>query len=346
MNLQLKESLDVFDLRSVECKTLILESEALKNNPLRDAHIRRNPVVLPRAEAPKHGWPVVFVLSGYAGNGSKYFSDKGFESNFVQVLDMAIQKGEAPRAVYVFVDAWTCWGGAQFINSAGMGNYQDYVVEELVPAVERSFAVDQKAGKWCVFGGSSGGYGALHLSSLFPQVFPWAVAIAPDCFFEVSLLPEVYKAIPIIEKMGGVGAVFEELNSGRFLSKRDSFTVLNAIAMTLCYSPAANKDGLEFPINRNTGLRDDDIWMKWKNKDPVYFLSDRKDGLKKLSGLYLDVGTRDEFHLQYGARQIKEQLKKIGVPLSYSEFDGTHSDIGARREDALIWLHKKWSGSN
>ena len=168
MNLELKESLDLFALRSLECRTLIVESEALKKNPLRDTHVRRNPVVLPVAEAPKSGWPVVFVLAGYAGNGTKYFSDKGFENNFIQVLDAAVHKGDAPRAVYVFVDAWTSWGGSQFINSSGTGNYQDYIVKELVPAVEDSFSVDQEAGKWCVFGGSSGGYGALHLSSQFP----------------------------------------------------------------------------------------------------------------------------------------------------------------------------------
>ena len=34
MNLQLKESLDLFELRSLECRTLIVESEALKKNPL------------------------------------------------------------------------------------------------------------------------------------------------------------------------------------------------------------------------------------------------------------------------------------------------------------------------
>ena len=137
----------------------------------------------------------------------------------------------------------------------------------------------------------------------------------------------------------------DELNEGKFLSRRDSFTVLNAIAMTMCYSPAANKDGLEFPINRSTGLIDKEVWKKWKKKDPINFLSDREDKLKKVSGIYLDVGTRDQFHLQYGARQIKEQLKKMGVPLSYSEFDGTHSDIGSRRSEAFVWLHKKWSGS-
>ncbi len=345
MNLQLKNSLDIFDWRAVECKTLIIESEVLRKNPLKDTHVRRNPIVFPRAEAPKQGWPVIFVLAGYAGNGTKYFSDKGFENNFVQILDAAIHKGAAPRAVYVFVDAWTCWGGSQFVNSSGTGNYQDYIIKELVPAVETSFAVDRKIGKWCVFGGSSGGYGALHLSSQFPQIFPWAVAIAPDCFFEASLLPEIYKAIPIIEKVGGVGAVLEKLKEGSFLSKKEAFTVLNAIAMTLCYSPATNKDGLKFPIHQSTGLRDNNVWKKWKEKDPVYFLSDRKENLKKVCGIYLDVGTRDQFHLQYGARQIKEQLKKLGVSLSYSEFDGTHSDIGARRTEALAWLHKKWSRS-
>lgn len=342
MNFQLRESLDLYDFKSIETRTLIVESEVLKKNPLRDPHIRRNPVVIPQTQSPTEGWPVIFVLAGFAGNGAKYFSDKGFQTNAVQDLDSAMKKGEAPKAVYVFVDAWTSWGGSQFINSSGTGNYQDYLVQELVPAVKESFPVDQTYGRWCVFGGSSGGYGALHLSSQFPEIFPWAVAIAPDCFFEASLLPEIYKSVPIIEKVGGVGAVLEELKEGKFLNRRDSFTVLNAIAMTLCYSPAVNKDGLEFPIDRSTGLRDQQVWEKWMQKDPIFFLPERKDNLKKLAGLYLDVGTRDQFHLQYGARQIKELLKKLKVNIHYSEFDGTHSEIGERRVDAYSWLEKNW----
>lgn len=343
MQLEVTDFLNLYEFKSLRPKTLMVESEALKKNPLRDSNRRRNPVLVPATEAPKQGWPVVFMLSGYAGNGTKYFSDKGFEDNAVQTLDIAIQNGEAPQAVYVFVDAWTSWGGSQFINSGGMGNYEDYIVQELVPAVKDSFSVDSSHSRWCIFGGSSGGYGALHLSSQYPELFSWVVAIAPDCFFEASLLPEVYQAIPIIEKIGGVKAVMDKMQEGNFLKTKDAFTVLNAIAMTLCYSPAMNKEGLEFPIDPITGLRIEEVWQRWQIRDPINFLPLRQSALEKLKGIYLDVGTRDQFHLQYGVRQIKETLKKVNVPLSYSEFDGTHSDIGERRVDAWQWLFKKWS---
>ncbi|MCB0406843.1 MAG: hypothetical protein KDD34_01490, partial [Bdellovibrionales bacterium] len=309
----LQDNLELFELKSLKIKTLLISSQALKKNPLRDSSKRRNPVLLPLSDPPKNGWPVVFVLSGYAGNGTKYFSDRGFDQNFVQSLDALVHTGHAPQAIYVFVDAWTSWGGSQFINSKGMGNYQDYIIDELVPAVKSEFQVKKAPSGWCVMGGSSGGYGALHLASLFPNIFSIAVAIAPDCFFEASVLPEVYKAIPIIEKTGGVPAVFESLKKGTFLKGRDSFTVLNAIAMTLCYSPAINKDGLEFPIDAKTGKIKSSVWKKWQSKDPIYFLKMREEKVKKLKAIYLDVGKRDQFHLHYGARQIKETLKKIKI---------------------------------
>ena len=47
------------------------------------------------------------------------------------------QQKKAPEALYVFVDALT-FGGSQFINSSGTGQYQDYILKELVSAVKKT----------------------------------------------------------------------------------------------------------------------------------------------------------------------------------------------------------------
>lgn len=342
MTAQVFDRLEMYPLDALKIQTLVVESEALKSNPLKDPFVRFNPVVVPRVGAPKGGWPVVFFLSGFAGNGSKAFSDKGFDLNTVQELDRAVIRGEAPRAIYVFVDAWTFWGGSQFLNSAGMGNYQNYILNELIPLLKTNFPCQSDSEFWAVMGGSSGGYGALHLASLAPEVFSRCAAIAPDCFFEASLLPEVFLAIPLIEKMGGVSEVKVALEKGLFLKRRNAFSALNAIAMSLCYSPAKNKDGLEFPVSRLTGVRDEGVWNKWKQKDPIYFLSQRKDKIKNLTGIFLEVGKHDQYHLQYGSRQIKEILKPISNSFHYSEFDGSHNDIGERRTMVWKWLQTSW----
>ena len=41
-----------------------------------------------------------------------------------------------PDAILVFVDAWTSRGGSQFINSASIGRYLDYLCDEVVEFVD------------------------------------------------------------------------------------------------------------------------------------------------------------------------------------------------------------------
>jgi enterochelin esterase-like enzyme len=345
MNAKMKAKLsDGFDCHVFACfdvHTLVIESEVLRQNPLGDSHLRRHPVLVPRGAAPASGWPVVFVLSGFTGSGHHAFNFKTFESNTPEVLDRCAAKGEAPLAVYVFVDAMTSWGGSQFLNSQGMGRYEDHIADEIRRAVSEQFQVTESAERWCVTGGSSGGYGALHLASRYPRWFGVAAAIAPDSFFEASLLPEIYQALPLIEKLGGVVGVRRELEAGKLTKRKDSHVLLNVIAMGLCYAGDGRGD-FDLPVERVSGKILSPVWEKWLRHDPVVFLRDRAAAVRELKNIYLDVGTRDQFHLQFGTRQIRQVLSEIGLVPQYSEFDGTHWDIAERRPYVWKWLKTLW----
>lgn len=338
---RLHEGFQIQRFRHFKVATLAVESSALKGNPLGDAFHRSHPVLIPLGQAPQGGFPVVFVLAGFTGNGPNYFNLKTFEQNMPSVVDEARARGEAPDAVYVFVDAMTSWGGSQFLNSEGTGRYEDHVALEIPLALRAQVPlVTGDHARWCVMGGSSGGYGALHLASAHPGVFGMSAAIAPDSFFEASLLPEIWTALPTLQKLGGVRGVKAEMAQGRFLKRKEAHSVLNAIAMGLCYAPKG--DGVEWPISDSTGLLREDVWHKWKTHDPIEFLRAREDQVQKISRVFLDVGTRDQYHLQYGARQIRSVLEDLEVDLAYSEFEGNHFDIGERRPEVLKWLATTW----
>ncbi|MCB0390009.1 MAG: enterochelin esterase [Bdellovibrionales bacterium] len=332
---KLQENLNLYNFSHVEIKTLVVNSQQLIDNPLKDSVLRNIPILIPKK--PPENLSVVFILSGFTGNGGKYFNQKSYEENDVQILANAIKAKKAPSALYVFVDAWTFWGGSQFINSVGCGNYEDYIMKELVPAVKELFPVSKNPNQWLVTGGSSGGYGALHLASKYPHIFGICAAIAPDCFFQMSLLPEIYSAWPQIQKLGGVKGVKKALLEGKILSRRDSHTILNAIGMGLCYAGKKNGE-IDWPIN-NDGELHTDKWKKWLNHDPLHFLKKRKKSIKKLKHIYLDVGIYDQFHLQYGSRQIYKWLKNNGINVNYNEFKGNHFDIGDRRIYLWKWLN-------
>lgn len=339
MSIQIHENFLNTDLRNFSIKTISIESKSLKGNPLKDSTHRLIPVLIPKdTNGPLK---VVMVLAGFSGVGSKYFNLKFKEQNFPQMLDALVSKGKAPKALYVFVDAITYWGGSQFLNSKGTGNYEDFLMKDLVPVVKEQFNTSSKAKDWCMFGGSSGGYGALHYVSKFPNTFGYAVAIAPDSFFDMSLLPEIYTAMPVLDRFGGVDGIKKEIEAGKFLNRRDAHSVLNAIGMGTCYSPhPTKKHEVLWPIDKKTGELNQKIWKTWKSHDPVEFLKKRKAKLAKVKGIYLDVGTRDQYYLQYGARQIHKVLKAQKAKVTYSEFNGNHFDISDRRPQAYQWLMK------
>lgn len=325
-----------YRLQHFDIQTLEITSRALSQNPLQDPRTRFNPLLVPKTEGP---YPVVFVLAGFTGNAPFYLNAKFGEANFVQTLDQAVSRGSAPEALYVFVDALTSWGGSQFINSPASGRYEDYIIKELVPALKSEFDCSSQTQDWAVMGGSSGGYGALHLGSAHPDIFGHIGAIAPDSFFEASLLPDIYQALPLWEQYKGHSpAAFADLKNGKLRKQKNWHSLLNAFGMASCYG--GNADGsFSLPVDSFSGKILADKWSQWKQHDPLEFLEKRRQQVAKLSSVCLFVGQKDNFHLQLGSRQIYGLLQNISGPaLRYEEFDGTHFDIGEYRIHVWEWL--------
>lgn len=341
MKTQILSQLQTYSIENFKVDTLVIESSILASNPLGDSSHRYIPVL-----TPKDGlgpYPVVLVLAGFTGNAPAYFNSKFMEPNAIQVLDQAFGERMAPHAIYAFIDAMTTWGGSQFINSSAVGDYHSHIIEEVIPALRSHFPVRTEPEFWAVTGGSSGGYGSLHLASAHPEIFGVAAAIAPDCYFEVSLLNDLFLAAPLWEKYHGKGLeVLSALRGGQLKKNKNFHSVLNAFAMSACYSPKGSKGDFYFPIDTETGALIPEVWDQWKLKDPLVFLEER-GFYKTKTALMLDVGNRDQFHLQYGARQLHQQMKRNHFKHQYSEFDGTHFEISERRVLVWKWLQELWN---
>ena len=56
----------------------------------------------------------------------------------IERVDALFAAGDCPDAIVVFVDAWTRYGGSQFLNSTGTGRYLDYLCDEVVAVRRRA----------------------------------------------------------------------------------------------------------------------------------------------------------------------------------------------------------------
>lgn len=329
------------ELKHHKVYDLQLDHASLIGNPLKDPSVRHNYILSPLG---KHqGLPVIFHLSGYFSTGFHNFTPKTLNKNFVEKIDCDVGRKKMPKALHVFVEASTYWGGSQFINSFGCGSYRDAIIKDLVPAVQKTFHLQKHEKYYCVMGGSSGGYGALSLISDKKSPFSIAYAVAPDSYFEASLLPELFHAAPELSKYKNWTVLKKAIDLGDIQDKKSFFGLVNCVAMAHCYSPkeAFQKDYLEFPIDLHTGELNKVLWKKWLQHDPVVFLKKRAANLKKKQ-VFLEVGKYDNFSLQFGSRQIAQILKENRVKHQYSEFAGNHFGLSQRkilflRELATIW---------
>src|SRR5262249_33083198 len=106
------------------------------------------------------------------------------------------------------------------------------------------------------------------------------------------------------------------------------FDTINLLAMASCYSPnPAASIGFDLPFDPYTGALDESLWQRWLAHDPITLAAPHAAALRSLRLYYLDCGRRDEYHLQYGNRIYSAQLRALGVPHRYEEFDGGHTNV-------------------
>jgi enterochelin esterase family protein len=312
------------------------ESALLKGNRPGDPHVREVPVYLPPAalEDPGKRFGVVFILAGFTGRGHKYLDCDPWRPGVVARYDRAVAAGEAAPAILVLPDCFTSFGGSQYVNSGFLGPYEDHLISELVPWVDGLYPV--RRGRRAVVGKSSGGFGALRLAMRHPDVFPVAASISGDCWFEACLAADFPNCLKGLIPYGGDPAKFLEA----FLLEPDlsgfKHAVINTLAMAAAYSPNPDSAlGFDLPFDLETGARRQDVWQRWLEFDPLVCCETHAESLRRLELLHLECGLVDEFHLQWGLRQLAAKLRGLNVAFDHEEHAGGHMGID-RRYNALL----------
>lgn len=316
-------------------ETRPFESRLLKDNPLGDPHLREVPVYLPPGwDAPGARFPVVHILVGFTGRPHKMLETHPWHPGPVLAYDRAVHAGTLPPAILVMPDAFTRLGGSQYVNSEATGPYQDYLTQEILPWVAETYPADTD--RQAVMGKSSGGFGALHLAMAHPHHFRAAASISGDCGFEFLFGAELLAALRGLGPHGGDPQGFLEAFTEKPKLDGDGHAVLNVLAMAACYSPDPTApSGFRLPVDPETGERIEEVWQQWLRFDPVHAVREHAGSLLSLNKLYLECGEADEFHLQWGLRQLCRTLDELGVPYERGSHEGGHFGLDARYPIAL-----------
>ena len=320
-----------------------IDSKAVANNMLGDPTLRRVDVYIP-AGHDGSGLPLLVDVVGFTGGGPYHTAWKNFGENVPERADRLIASGEMAPCAIAFPDCFTRLGGNQYVNSAAMGNWDDFLTTELLAFVEGEYGCGG-AGKRGLFGKSSGGYGAMMHALMHPDIWSAAACHSGDMGFDLMFATDFAHTLRRIAKHGGTIESFMAAFEASLKPAGDDIHALMILAMAATYDPDPNAFlGIRLPVTMDTCEMDPVAWERWKKWDPLELVETRGEGLKSMKALYIDCGDVDQYNLVYGARRMTKRLTEMGVQHTYQEFPDDHSSVDYRMDVSLPILSKALAG--
>jgi hypothetical protein len=342
-------------------------SKILKNNPLRDPHVRKVVVWLPPGyfDDNQQRYPVLYDLVGFTGSGLSHVGWKPFGYNVPERVARLISEKKMGPVILVFPDCFTALGGNQYVNSSAIGNYADYLTREIIPFVDGEFrTLASREHRGC-FGKSSGGYGAILHGMKYAQHWGAIADHSGDAYFEFvygsdwpNTLNELARHRSPRRKPGlyhaghdaGRRGLDQGLDDGRIrrflahvwgkekLSTSEGHCIMN-LCMAATYDPdPAAPLGFRVPYNLESGELLPERWQNWRRHDPIHLVDKYRDSLRSLRGIYIDCGWSDQYQIHFGNRILSRRLTAARIAHTYEEFDDNHSDVDYRMDVSLPFL--------
>ena len=320
-------------VQAARLEVIRFESRVLRDNPLHDPAIRSVAIFLPSQALAGAPLTAIYYLPGYGGAPDGFIIRSNVWLNFTQSLAEDV----APMALVV-VDGRTRWGCGQYLNSTAQGNYEDYICDEIISAVEAKYPAATNGVRRIIAGHSSGGFGALRLGSSRQTLFDAVIALSPDSDFPVSHLPLVRIAAVSNAPLADI----EKMESGALPPPKNG-DLMYACGLSAAYAPRglALRGQFEWLYDRNGKFRDE-IWQRWLDNDPLTVVERNPRAFASGQAVYLEGAAQDEYSANIGARAIFQVLRERPARCVFYEPPGHHDDhVRERLQRGVEWVFEK-----
>jgi S-formylglutathione hydrolase FrmB len=302
--------------------TVKVQSQAIANNLLGDTEYRKVSVYLPPGykQNENSNYPVIYMLADMNGTNEEWTRLAG---NFTELIDQSIKSGKIKPMIIVFPDVKNKVGGGWYTNSPVTGNWEDFIVTDLVSYIDQNFRTLPFAASRGIAGKGMGGYGALKLATEHPGIFS-----------------AVYSLNALVD--------FETLISHEYLWKRSFITALQEkkfptgddfanqfLGMAVAFSPDMFNPTIGKLPKTETGEIVAAVRQQWLENDPLYMIQGNLKNLRALKAITVDCSNSDArimLNSNYAA-----VLKGKNIKHSFSYFTGTDNSVLIKRmNDALL----------
>jgi S-formylglutathione hydrolase FrmB len=246
-------------------------------------------------------------------------------------MDDLIASGKIQPMIIVMPDAASEAGYlfSFYTNSVLNGNFEDFIARDLVAYIDANYNTISNPSGRAVVGHSQGGYAALKLGMLHPDVFGTVAShsglVLVDAMFEMAPL------------------VLAENPDGFNGPDPDKFLTSAAYAMSSAWSPNLNNPPffVDFPFD-DTGTVIPEVRERWLAQDVFSLIDTHESELKSLRGIYMDIGLNDELGMDAAYPFMILKLDAYGIDYSYDTFEGGHfTNTFGRLEVSLPFISQR-----
>ena len=165
-------------------------------------------------------------------------------------LDRLIGEQRMSLVVVAFPNCFTRLGGNQYINSASMGAWEDFLLDEMLPAIEQRFKC---GGTAACSAKALAGMARSHTRCRHSDIWSAAACHCSDMEFELCYLPDMPAVLRALADAGNSIERWGQQLEQAQKHQEGSGKVVNALAMAASYDPELTQFfGIRLPVTFDT----------------------------------------------------------------------------------------------
>lgn len=298
----------------------------------------------PSYDVTTNEYPVLYFLSEFYHSVSNMNTWIDFQNK----MDEAILYDGIEPMILVVVDGIGYYGGSFYVNSPVLGNWEDFVTEDVVNYVDENYRTKNVPESRGISGYLMGGFGALNIGVNHPDLFSIVYAMSPTIFpsdiIPTNFLTNKYRIININSLLDHFTnhTLSDVIDIDQII--RDSLQEVTdtwdqLYLLSYGSSFGYNTDAvpyIDFPyslVEETEDIRDavvvidDEVWTRWKSGLGGLIENAASDQAEweKLGAVKIEASTLSspEWQLE-GCRELVSELTDLGVEIQLEEFPSFH----------------------
>jgi S-formylglutathione hydrolase FrmB len=261
-------------------------------------------------------YPVIYFCHGADGSHLLYPELYG-------ILDDLISSQQVSPVIMIKPNGSGCswppyWEGCGWVNSTLQGNYEDFLVEDVIAFADSTYKTIPSPHKRALMGHSMGAFGVMHAALKHPDLYR-AVA-AHSGYLHFDEMYDQHISVIIDEQQGE--PPWEYTPNSIFTG---AWFMLSGGFSPNFFSPPYNVD---FPLD-GWGVRIPETWERWLEFDPATLALTLTP--EESPAIYFDCGTYDEFLLHPINVRFDEHLTALGIDHQWESYVGGHGNMLQQR---------------